>query len=83
MYLTTNDNIITNDNITTNASTELQQTSQEVSTSESQQILQPKTLSYLQIIEICCLCFILIENIIICILTYREKASKQILSSTK
>lgn len=42
-----------------------------------------KTLSYLQIIEICSLCFILIEHTIIFILTFRKKTPKRTLFDTK
>jgi len=58
--------------------------------SSHQQIIRPqsqqqqhKTLSSLQIIEICSLCLILIEHTIIFILTFRKKPSKEILFDTK
>ncbi len=57
--------------------------------SSHQQIFRPqsqqqhKTLSSLQIIEICSLCLILIEHTIIFLLTFRKKPSKEILFDTK
>jgi hypothetical protein len=57
--------------------------------SSYQQIIRPqfqqqhKTLSSLQIIEICSLCLILLEHTIIFILTFRKKPSKEILFDTK
>ncbi|CAF3364016.1 unnamed protein product [Rotaria sp. Silwood1] len=50
--------------------------------SRPQQRQQRKTFSYLQMIEICFLYFILIENLIIFILTYQKKLSKQALFDT-
>ena len=50
---------------------------------QQQQQQQQKTFSHLQIIEICSLCFILIENITIYLFTYRKQLSKQTSLNTK
>jgi hypothetical protein len=42
-----------------------------------------KTLTDLQIIEICSLCFILVEHTIIFILTFRKKSAKKTIFHTK
>ena len=44
---------------------------------------QHKPLSYIQIIEICSLCLILVEHTIIFILTFRKKKPKKRLFDTK
>jgi hypothetical protein len=42
-----------------------------------------KVLSPLQLIEICALCFILIEHTFVFILTFEKKSTKEILLNTK
>jgi hypothetical protein len=44
---------------------------------------QHKPLNYLQIIEICSLCLILVEHTIVFILTFRKKSPKRFLFDTK
>jgi hypothetical protein len=46
-------------------------------------VYQRKTLTDLQIIEICSLCFILVEHTIIFILTFRKKSTKKTIFHTK
>ncbi|CAF2877237.1 unnamed protein product [Rotaria sp. Silwood2] len=90
-------NFTTNNNDTTtkllNGTLWFQQLQQKFLSSQfgtsNQRILQPeqrpqqrKTFSYLQMVEICFLYFIVIENLIIFILTYKKKSSKQTLFDT-
>ncbi len=60
--------------------TPINSTRQQLSRSSSQSY---KRLSYLQIMEICSLCLILIEHTIIFILTFRKRTSKESIFDTK